>query len=99
MRNILKITIITLFITIFIGCGGGGGGSSSNDTTDTTETNSTTENSQIIVTLQNCEVYTDVETDDVVIQDEINTTIKTVFNTDGTKKICVLTGAAHILRD
>ena len=76
MRNILKITIITLFITIFIGCGGGGG-SSSNDTTDTTEINSTTENTQTIVTLQNCEVYTDVETDDVVIQDEINTTIKT----------------------
>jgi len=95
MQNRLKITIITLFVTIFIGCGGGGGSSSN----DTTETNSTTENTQTTITLQNCEVYTDVETDDVVIHDEINTTIQTVLNTDGTKKICVLTGAAHILRD
>jgi len=84
--NIFKLSLATLLtITIFTGCGGGGDGASF-------------ENSETLITLQNCETYTDILAGDLVVQDSTNTSIKTVFNTDGSKKVCVLTGSAHIVR-
>jgi ABC-type phosphate transport system ATPase subunit len=90
MKNILKISITTLLITIFIGCGGSGDDSSF-------------KNSEEIIQIVDCNSttgYTTVETGDVVIQNNssVETKIKTVFNTDSSKKVCVLSGSAHIIR-
>lgn len=50
------------------------------------------------IALQNCEIYTDLLAGDTLVHDEDNTTIKTVFNVDGSQKVCILSGAAHIER-
>jgi hypothetical protein len=56
------------------------------------------DNSETLITIPPCETYEDIVAGDIVVQDDVNTSIKTVFNTDGSKKVCVLTGAAHIVR-
>ena len=85
MKNIIKLSIITTcLITIFIGCGDGDANFSDPETT---------------LTITKCDTYTTLLTNDVVISDNTTATeIKTVVNTDDTKKICVVTGSAHILR-
>jgi hypothetical protein len=79
----LTLSSITLALLLST-CGGGD--------------SSSFENSQTLITIPSCETYEDIVTGDTVVQDESNTSIKTVFNTDGTKKVCVLTGSAHIVR-
>ena len=54
--------------------------------------------SENIITLQSCETYTDILWGDVVVQDSNNTFIKTIFNTDGTKKVCLVSGSGYIIR-
>ena len=84
MKNIIKLSIITTcLITIFIGCGDGDANFSDPETT---------------LTITKCDTYTTLLTNDVVISDSADTEIKTVVNTDDTKKICVVSGTAHILR-
>lgn len=85
-----KIYLIISSITLALllsACGGGGGSDASFD------------DAQNKITLQMCETYTDIQTGDTIIQNETNTSIKTVFNTDGSKKVCVLSGSAYILRN
>ena len=85
MKNIyLIISSITLAL-LLSACGGGGSEGSFN-------------NSETLITIPSCEIYEDIITGDTIIQDQNNTSIKTVFNIDGTKKVCVLTGSAHIIR-
>lgn len=55
-------------------------------------------NTQTLITIPACETYENILTGDLVVQDDSNTSVKTVFNIDGSKKVCVLTGSAHIVR-
>ena len=55
-------------------------------------------NSETKITIPNCETYENILTGDTIIQDENNTSIKTVFDINGNKKVCTLTGSAYILR-
>ena len=52
------------------------------------------------ITISDCNTstYIDILAGDTIVQDEDNTSIQTVFNTDSSQKVCVLTGAAHIVR-
>ena len=66
-------------------CSGGGGDSSF-------------ENANTTIPITNCETYVDVLSGDAIVQDSNGTSIKTVFNTDGSKKVCIISGTAHIVR-
>lgn len=85
MRKIYFITA-TLLALLLSACGGGG------------DTGTFSGNSGIIISIPSCETYEDVQTGDVLEQTSANTSIKTVFNTNGSKKVCVLSGSANIIR-
>ena len=52
---------------------------------------------KIVVT--NCETYTVVQTNDLLVKDSTNTVIKIVDDINGTKTVCVVSGSAHIIRE
>ena len=85
MKNLYKVVIILSSIFLLSACSGDGQGSFD------------TGLEKIIVT--DCEVYTLVQTNDLLVKDEDNTVIKTVHDANGTKKICVSAGSAHIIRE
>lgn len=85
MRNIYLIISSITIALLLSACGGGGGGTSEGGDT-------------LTITIPACETYELLYDGDAVIKNEDNTSVKTVFNTDGTKKICVLSGSASILR-
>lgn len=81
----IYLTLTTISLALFLsGCGEGDDASFSN--------------SETLITISPCETYTDILTGDTIVQDSSGTSIKTVFNTDGSKKVCVLSGSAHIVR-
>jgi len=84
MKKIYIAMTIISTILLFSACSDDGQGSF--DTGD----------EKIVVSV--CETYTVVQTNDLLVKDEDNTTIKTVHDVNGTKKICTLSGSAHIIR-
>ena len=92
-RYILSLSIITL---LFSACGGGGGSDASfsnaeqkidiNETCITTPTSSDISN------------YITLESGDTIIKDADNTVISTYHDVNGTKKVCLVSGSAYILR-
>lgn len=83
MKKIYLI-IITISLSLFLSACGGGDGSAGN-----TDSN---------IDIPDCEVYVNFLSGDTIIQKVSGTSIKTVFDINGTKKVCTLTGAAYILR-
>ena len=83
MKNIYLLTTIMITALFFSAC---------NDDKEYFPSSTTN------ITLQACETYTAILAGDTIVQDEANTTIKTVFDTNGSQKACVLTGSAHIVR-
>lgn len=51
------------------------------------------------ITIAECEIYTAVQENDLLVKDEDNTTVKVIHDANNTKKICVLKGSAHIVRE
>jgi hypothetical protein len=51
------------------------------------------------ITIPNCEEYIELLSGDTVINGDENSSIKTILNTDGSKKVCVTSGSAYIQRD
>lgn len=86
MKKILQITIITFLIFVFNACGGG----SDKATFDT---------GQQIIDITMCPIYIEVETNDLLVKDSDGTSIDYMFDSNGTKQICVVSGAAHIVRE
>ncbi len=92
--KINKLIQLAAFTTIIIGfsaCGGGGGGS-------------TFKNSETLIPITvTCKTpatiddYLSLESGDVIAEDE-NATIKTYHDTNGTKKVCLVSGTAHIIK-
>ena len=82
MKNIYLIAT-TITIALFFGACG--------DSDESPVTN---------ITISDCNTsnYTDILAGDTIVQDEDNTSIQTLFNTDSSQKVCVLTGSAHIVR-
>jgi len=66
-------------------------------TGDMSEDTNTGDNVKVVVTA--CNTYTIIQSGDTLVKDSDNTSIITVFNSDGLKKVCVQTGSAHILRE
>ncbi|XPV67832.1 MAG: hypothetical protein ACNI25_10960 [Halarcobacter sp.] len=91
-----KISIIVLSILssiVFTACGGGGGDSSFKQTiVDITVT------CVASPTSTDFDTYNTLYTGDTVVNDQPGTTVTTYHNINGETKVCLNTGAAHIVR-
>ena len=94
MRNIYLIISSIVLALLLSACGGGGGGGS-----DASFSSGDSSNKITVIDCDNITpVYTDIETGDVLVKEDNFTVVTLVHNTDGSKKVCVVTGAAHLLR-
>ena len=95
MKKILTIMAVT-FITIgFNACSGGGG-------------NASFENGETIIpitiacettpTATDIDNYETLLSGDAIVKDDVNTTVSIYHDIDGNKKICLVSGTAHIVR-
>jgi len=86
VKKIILIISSIFLALLFSACGGGDG-----------EGNFDTGQQKINIT--NCESYTTIQTNDLLVKDDSNTTVKIVHDSNGTKTICVLSGNAHLIRE
>ena len=93
--NIKKILSLATFTAIIIGfsaCGGGGGSFTNSETLIPIDVNCTAN-----ATTTDIDTYIELKSGDVIVEDE-NATIKTYHDTSGTKRVCIDSGSAHIIR-
>lgn len=93
MRNIYLILNITLLSLFFISCGGGGGGSSSDASFDTGDIKI-----NVLICNESAPVYTDIKKGDLLVKQTDSTIVQIVHDSDDNKKVCVVSGSAHLLR-
>lgn len=93
LNKIISTTILAVLPLGFIACGGGGGGS-----------DASFKNSETLIPIDvNCTnpatiaTYIPLQSGDVIVEDS-NATVKTYHDINGTKKICLVSGTAHIVR-
>jgi len=87
-----SMTIAAVTAAIFLGCSGGGGDASfsTGQTIVPVDVNCTTP-----ATLA---TYITLQSGDAIVKDENATVVKIYHDTNGTKKVCLDSGAAHIVR-
>ena len=85
MKKIVLIISTISLALLFSACGGDGEG------------NFDTGQQKIDIT--SCETYTTIQTNDLLVKDDENTTVKIVHDSNGTKTICVSSGSAHLIRE
>lgn len=93
MKNIIFILNTILLALLLSACGGGGGGSS--------DASFDSGNTKIAIIACNntTPVYTSIQTGDLLVKEVIPTTVDIVQDSNNNKKVCVVSGAAHLLRD
>ena len=89
MKKIYLIPNLIFLALLFNSCGGGGDASFD------------TGNTKIaIVTCNNITpTYTDIQEGDLLVKESDSTIVTIVHNTNSSKKICITTGSAHLLRN
>lgn len=93
--KLAKLSLLTLLSLSFSACGGGGDSSSfenSETITDITTVCVTTPTSTDISS------YITLNSEDVIIKDSNDAVISIYHDTDGTKKVCLVSGTAHIVQ-
>jgi len=92
MIKIASLSLLTLLTLSFSACGGGGDDASfkNSETMIPIDVNCTTP--ATIAT------YITVNSGDVIVKEEENTTISIYHDVNGTKKVCLVSGLAHIIR-
>lgn len=97
-KNLLVVTLLVLVTLSFNACGGGGGD-------DAGFTNTSSENRINIdvncitpVTTVAINSYVTMLSGDVLVQATNNTVVETYHDTNGTKKICLVSGSAYLIR-
>ena len=81
---------ITASILFFTACGGGGGGSTTEIVLD---------NSSNTITVTSCENYIIINDGDSLVKDTTDTVVKIIHDSNNVKKVCVVSGSAHIVRN
>lgn len=85
-----KFYLIIPLALIFSACGGGGDSASFSD-------------AQTQITIVDCNntnpQYTNIEDKDVLVKDSQNTQITIIHDSNNTKKVCVISGSAHLVRE
>lgn len=89
MKKITLILATALIALLFSACGGGDG-----------EGNFETDSANQI-NIVNCDTNssTIIKSNDLLVKDDSNTTVKIVDDANGTKTICAVTGSAHLVRE
>ena len=85
MKHIKLLINITLIALFLSACGDDGKGSFD------------TGSQQITVT--SCETYITLQSNDLLVKDTANTSVKIVHDGNNNKKVCVVSGSAHIIRE
>ncbi|QOY52288.1 hypothetical protein [Candidatus Sulfurimonas baltica] len=95
MKNITAIITFVLLTIGFNACSGGGGDASF-------------ENGQTIIPVSiacitapdenDIATYETLLSGDAIVKDDVNTTVSIYHDVDGNKKICLVSGVAHIVR-
>ncbi len=93
MRNLYLIISTSLIALLLSACGGGGGGSS-----DASFDSGNTKIS-VITCNTTTPVYTTIETGDLLVKEVTPTEVIIVHDNNNNKKVCVISGSAHLLRD
>ena len=89
VKQSMAITAVTA--SIFLGCSGGGDASfSTGQTIDPIDVNCST--TAAVAT------YKTLQSGDAIVKDENATVVKIYHDANGTKKVCLESGKAHILR-
>lgn len=84
--NYIKLYMLLATVVILLSnCSGGGEG-----TFDTGIAN---------IVVSDCESYTDISANDLLVKDDENTIVKILHNADGSRRVCVVSGSAHIVRE
>jgi len=88
MKKITLILATTLIALLFSACGGDGEGNFETDSTSH-------------INIVNCDTNssTIIKTNDLLVKDDSNTTVKIIDDANGTKTICAVTGSAHLVRE
>ena len=101
--NIKILLTITTIIIGFSACGGGSGDTTFGSATGSGDT--TLGSGEIIIPIDvNCTTpatiatYIPLQSGDTIIKEDDNTSVNIYHDLDGTKKVCLDSGKAHILR-
>jgi len=94
-KNIIKVAMLSLLTLGFSACGGGSDASFENSETIIPVTIDcvTTPDSNDIAT------YITLSSGDVIVKDDDNTSVSIYHDINGTKKICLEYGVAHIVKN
>ena len=93
IKNILKAASILIITTSFVACGEGDASFSGPETT----VDITIQCKESNITTADIADYITLNSGDVIVKDDDNTTVSIYHDTNGTKKICLVSGTAHIL--
>jgi len=94
MRKILLIGLSILTSIVFTACGGGGGGSSFKQAiVDITVT------CVAVPAANDFDTYVTLYPGDTVVNDQPGTNVSTYHNINGETKVCLNSGAAHVVRN
>lgn len=97
MKNIYKIVSLIVFTLFISGCG-------NTDTTSISIEVISCDNSNSQTATNDCgdsnipDYYTCIQENDLLIKDDSNTIVKIISDTQDSKKVCVLSGSAHLER-
>ncbi len=91
--NILTLTVSVILALLLSACGGGGDASFSNgETIVQVDVNCTGATTAAIAT------YIELNSGDALVKNDNNTSVKIYHDVNGTKKVCLVSGSAHIVR-
>lgn len=95
--KIVSLSLLTLLTLSFTACGGGGDDASfkNSETMIPIDINCSTTTPPDAADILN---YITVNSGDVIVKEEENTTISIYHDINGTKKVCLVNGLAHIIR-
>ena len=94
-KYIIQGTLTLLILASFTACGGGSDDASfkNSETMIDIDTNCTVSPTQTDI-----DTYIPVYSGDVIVKDDDNTTISIYHDINNTKKVCLVSGLAHIIR-
>lgn len=95
MRNkyILQIALVSLLAISFTACGGGGDDASFKNSETMIPVD------VLCVTPADISSYIPLQSGDVIAKEDDNTSVSIYHDVNGTKKICLESGTAHIIRN
>ena len=90
-KRLIQLTFLPFALVLFLSACG-----------DSEVQESVVTEAQTTIAVVDCTLFDDaltqIESGDVLVAEDANTSVKLIHNEDGTKYVCVVNGTAHILR-